>query len=154
MNRQVNAHAGRTLITQWLSGLKLRLNEVKDNFGKLNQVIVIKLKAQWLSGLNLRLNEVEDKVDEFNQVIARYLKAQWLSGIKLRLSTCLRPTQLCGGEQTKRKLFNFLLHAYSLSSASNHSWYIDPRFVVIGIQNKLRLLAQITLYCLPDVLFQ
>ncbi|WP_455339999.1 hypothetical protein [Globicatella sanguinis] len=38
-----------------MSGLKLRLNEVKDKFGKLNQVIVIKLKAQWLSGLNLRL---------------------------------------------------------------------------------------------------
>jgi len=41
-----------------LSGIKLRLNEVKDKFGKLNQVIVIKLKAQWLSGLNLRLNDL------------------------------------------------------------------------------------------------
>ncbi|MHA3224892.1 hypothetical protein ACV7JQ_02685 [Globicatella sulfidifaciens] len=38
-----------------MSGPKLRLNEVKDKFGKLNQVIVIKLKAQWLSGLDLRL---------------------------------------------------------------------------------------------------
>ncbi|WP_455338448.1 hypothetical protein [Globicatella sanguinis] len=36
-----------------------------------------------------------------------------MSGLKLRLSTCLRPTQLCGGEQTKRKLFNFLLLVYS-----------------------------------------
>src|SRR5699024_639913 len=27
--------------------------------------------------------------------------------------TCLRPTQLCGGEQTKRKLFNFLLLVHS-----------------------------------------
>ncbi|MHA3225310.1 hypothetical protein ACV7JQ_05090 [Globicatella sulfidifaciens] len=41
-----------------MSGLKLRLNEVKDKFGKINQVIVIKLKAQWLSGLNLRLNDL------------------------------------------------------------------------------------------------
>jgi len=44
-----------------LSGLKLRHNEVKDKFCKINQVIVIKLKAQWLSGLKLRLNEVKDK---------------------------------------------------------------------------------------------
>ncbi|WP_455338825.1 hypothetical protein [Globicatella sanguinis] len=36
-----------------------------------------------------------------------------MSGLKLRLSTCLRPTQLCGGRQTKRKLFNFLLLVYS-----------------------------------------
>ncbi|MGY3815378.1 hypothetical protein ACWOA6_07510 [Globicatella sulfidifaciens] len=43
-----------------MSGLNPRLNEVKDKFGKLNQVIVIKIKAQWLSGLNLRLNEVKD----------------------------------------------------------------------------------------------
>ncbi|MHA3225870.1 hypothetical protein ACV7JQ_07990 [Globicatella sulfidifaciens] len=89
------------LKAQWLSGLKLRLNEVKDKFGKLNQVIVIKLKAQWLSGLKLRLNEVKDKFGKLNQVIVIKLKAQWLSGLKLRLSTCLRPTQLCGGEQTK-----------------------------------------------------
>ncbi len=41
-----------------MSGLKWRLNEVKDKFVKLNQVIVIKLKAQWLSGLNLRLNDL------------------------------------------------------------------------------------------------
>ncbi|WP_078755368.1 hypothetical protein [Globicatella sulfidifaciens] len=41
-----------------MSGFKPRLNEVKDKFGKLNQVIVIKLKAQWLSGLNLRLNDL------------------------------------------------------------------------------------------------
>ncbi|MDT2767730.1 hypothetical protein P7G58_02460 [Globicatella sulfidifaciens] len=41
-----------------MSGLNLRLNEVKDKFGKLNQVIVIKLIAQWLSGLNLRLNDL------------------------------------------------------------------------------------------------
>ncbi|WP_455338924.1 hypothetical protein [Globicatella sanguinis] len=27
--------------------------------------------------------------------------------------TCLRPTQLCGGRPTKRKLFNFLLLVYS-----------------------------------------
>ncbi|WPC07928.1 hypothetical protein [Globicatella sp. PHS-GS-PNBC-21-1553] len=66
-----------------------------------------------MSGIKLRLNEVEDKADEFNQVIARYLKAQWLSGLNLRLSTCLRPTQLCGGRPTKRKLFNFLLLVHS-----------------------------------------
>ncbi|MDT2768459.1 hypothetical protein P7G58_06250 [Globicatella sulfidifaciens] len=66
-----------------MSGLKLRLNEVKDKFGKLNQVMIHKLKAQWLSGLNLRL------------------------------STCLRPTQLCGGRPTKRKSFDFLLLVYS-----------------------------------------
>ncbi|MHA3224728.1 hypothetical protein ACV7JQ_01815 [Globicatella sulfidifaciens] len=41
-----------------MSGLNLRLNEVKDKFCKLNQVIVIKLKAQWLSGLKLRLNDL------------------------------------------------------------------------------------------------
>ncbi|NLJ17619.1 MAG: hypothetical protein GX355_02040 [Globicatella sulfidifaciens] len=33
-------------------------NEDKDKFGKLNQVIVIKLKAQGLSGLKLRLNDL------------------------------------------------------------------------------------------------
>ncbi|MHA3225475.1 hypothetical protein ACV7JQ_05965 [Globicatella sulfidifaciens] len=37
-----------------MSGLNLRLNEVKDKFGKL----IIKLKTQWLSGLNLRLNDL------------------------------------------------------------------------------------------------
>ncbi|WPC08541.1 hypothetical protein [Globicatella sp. PHS-GS-PNBC-21-1553] len=52
-----------------MSGLNLRLNEVKDKFGKLNQVIVIKLKTQWLSGLNLRLNEVKDKFGKLNQVL-------------------------------------------------------------------------------------
>ena len=88
-------------------------NEVKDKFGKLNQVIAIKLKAQWLSGLNLRLTEAENNLDQFTQISARYLKAQWLSGLKLRLTTCLRPTQLCGGGQTKRKLFNFLLLVHS-----------------------------------------
>ncbi|MDT2768570.1 hypothetical protein P7G58_06855 [Globicatella sulfidifaciens] len=41
-----------------MSARKLRLNEVKDKFGKLNQVIVIKLKAQWLSGIKLRLNDL------------------------------------------------------------------------------------------------
>ena len=35
----------------------------------LNQVIVIKLKAQWLSGHNLRLNEVKDKFGKLNQVL-------------------------------------------------------------------------------------
>ncbi|WP_455338356.1 hypothetical protein [Globicatella sanguinis] len=37
-----------------------------------------------------------------------------MSGLKLRLSTCLRPTQLCGGGQTKRKSTDFLLLAHSL----------------------------------------
>ncbi|WP_455338846.1 hypothetical protein [Globicatella sanguinis] len=60
-----------------------------------------------MSGLNLRLNEVRYHFDKFKQVIARYLIAQWLSGLNLRLSTCLRSTQLCGGRTTKRKLFNF-----------------------------------------------
>ncbi|WP_455338859.1 hypothetical protein [Globicatella sanguinis] len=54
-----------------------------------------------MSDLNLRLNEIGYKYDKFNQVIARYLIAQWLSGLNLRLATCLRPTQLCGGGQTK-----------------------------------------------------
>ncbi|MHA3225595.1 hypothetical protein ACV7JQ_06590 [Globicatella sulfidifaciens] len=67
-----------------MSGLKLRLNEVKDKFGKLNQVIVIKLKAQWLSGFNLRLN---DLLETYSTV---------------------------RGGQTKRKLFNFLLLVHSL----------------------------------------
>ncbi|MGY3814882.1 hypothetical protein ACWOA6_04990 [Globicatella sulfidifaciens] len=54
-----------------MSGLNLRLNEVKDKFGKLNQVIVIKLKAQWLSGLNLRLKEIGPQLGKFNQLITR-----------------------------------------------------------------------------------
>ncbi|WPC09414.1 hypothetical protein [Globicatella sp. PHS-GS-PNBC-21-1553] len=41
-----------------MSGLKLRLNEVRHKRDKFNQVIVIKLKAQWLSGLKLRLNDL------------------------------------------------------------------------------------------------
>ncbi|WP_455338648.1 hypothetical protein [Globicatella sanguinis] len=77
------------------------------------KIIVRLLIAQWLSGLKLRLNEVRYHFDKFNQVIARYLIAQGLSGLNLRLSTCLRPTQLCGGRPTKRKLFNFLLLVYS-----------------------------------------
>ena len=56
-------------IAQWLSGINLRLNEVKDKFGKLNQVIVIKVKAQWLSGINLRLKEVKNKFGKLNQVL-------------------------------------------------------------------------------------
>ncbi|WP_455339502.1 hypothetical protein [Globicatella sanguinis] len=36
-----------------------------------------------------------------------------MSGLNLRLSTCLRPTQLCGGRPTKRKSFDFLLLVYS-----------------------------------------
>ncbi|WP_455339274.1 hypothetical protein [Globicatella sanguinis] len=63
-----------------------------------------------MSGLKRRLNELKHK---FNQVVARYLIAQWLSGLKRRLSTCLRPTQLCGGRQTKQKSFAFLLLVYS-----------------------------------------
>ncbi|WP_455339701.1 hypothetical protein [Globicatella sanguinis] len=39
-----------------------------------------------------------------------------MSGLKLRLSTCLRPTQLCGGRPTKRKSFDFLLLVYSPAS--------------------------------------
>ena len=96
-----------------MSVLNLRLNEVKDKFGKLNQVIVIKLKAQWLSDLELRLNVAENKLEKSSQISAYSLKAQWLSGLKLRLSTCLRPTQLCGGRPTKRKSFDFLLLVYS-----------------------------------------
>ncbi|OFK61942.1 hypothetical protein HMPREF2811_10935 [Globicatella sp. HMSC072A10] len=62
----------------------------------------------------MRLNEIEHKFEKFSQISAYLLKAQWLSGFELRLSTCSRPTQLCGGGQTKRKLFNFLLLAHSL----------------------------------------
>ncbi|WP_455338970.1 hypothetical protein [Globicatella sanguinis] len=36
-----------------------------------------------------------------------------MSDLKLRLATCLRPIQLCGGGQTKRKLFHFLLLVHS-----------------------------------------
>ncbi|MDT2768412.1 hypothetical protein P7G58_06005 [Globicatella sulfidifaciens] len=96
-----------------MSGLNLRLKIAENNLAKYNQVIARYLKAQWLSGLNLRLKIAENNLAKYNQVIARYLKAQWLSGLNLRLSTCLRPTQLCGGGQTKRKLFNFLLLAHS-----------------------------------------
>ena len=60
-----------SLKAQWLSGLNLRLNEVKDKFGKLNQVIVIKFKAQWLSGLKLRLNVAEINLEKFSQIKAR-----------------------------------------------------------------------------------
>ncbi|WP_455339048.1 hypothetical protein [Globicatella sanguinis] len=66
-----------------------------------------------MSGLELRLKEIGPQLGKFNQLIVIKLKAQWLSGLKRRLSTCLRPTQLCGGEQTKRKLFNFLLLVHS-----------------------------------------
>ncbi|WP_455338283.1 hypothetical protein [Globicatella sanguinis] len=97
-----------------MSGLKWRLKLAKNKLEKSSQVVARYLKAQWLSGLNLRLNKVRYHFDKFNQVIARYLIAQWLSGLNLRLSTCLRPTQLCGGRPTKRKLFNFLLLVYSL----------------------------------------
>ncbi|WP_455338909.1 hypothetical protein [Globicatella sanguinis] len=98
-----------------MSGLNLHLKAVENRLEKSSQVIARYLIAQWLSGINLRLNEVRYHFDKFNQVIARYLIAQWLSGINLRLSTCLRPTQLCGGRPTKRKLFNFLLLAHSLN---------------------------------------
>ncbi|WPC08579.1 hypothetical protein [Globicatella sp. PHS-GS-PNBC-21-1553] len=39
-------------------GLKLCHKVAENKLGRLNQVIVIKLKAQWLSGLNLRLNDL------------------------------------------------------------------------------------------------
>ncbi|WP_455338390.1 hypothetical protein [Globicatella sanguinis] len=67
-----------------------------------------------MSGLKLRLNEIEHKFEKFSQISAYLLKAQWLSGLNLRLSTCLRPTQLCGGGETKQKLTDFLLLAHSL----------------------------------------
>ena len=85
---------------QWLSGLNLRLNEVKDKFGKLNQVIVIKLKAQWLSGLNLRLN---DLLETYSTVRG------WTDEVKIIQFLLLVYSQLCGGELTKRKSFDFLL---------------------------------------------
>ncbi|WP_311921340.1 hypothetical protein [Globicatella sulfidifaciens] len=66
-----------------------------------------------MSGLDLRLNKVIDKFGKLNQVIVIKLQAQWLSGLELRLSTCLRPTQLCGGRQTKRKSSDYLLLVYS-----------------------------------------
>ncbi|MGY3814908.1 hypothetical protein ACWOA6_05120 [Globicatella sulfidifaciens] len=89
-----------------MSGLKLRLNEVKDKFG-LNQVIVIKLKAQWLSGLKLRLNEVKDKFGKLNQVIVIILKAQWLSGLKLRLNDLLETYSTVRGWTDKAKIIQF-----------------------------------------------
>ncbi|MGX7105565.1 hypothetical protein [Globicatella sanguinis] len=61
MNRQVNAHAGRTFKAQWLSGLKLRLIDIEHKFEEFSQIRAYSLKAQWLSGLKLRLNEVKDK---------------------------------------------------------------------------------------------
>ncbi|WP_455339707.1 hypothetical protein [Globicatella sanguinis] len=57
--------------------------------------------------------EVGHKFEKSSKISAYSLKAQWLSGLKLHLATCLRPTQLCGGGPTKRKLFNFLLLVYS-----------------------------------------
>ncbi|WP_455339649.1 hypothetical protein [Globicatella sanguinis] len=36
-----------------------------------------------------------------------------MSDLKRRLSTCLRPTQLCGGRPKKRKSTDFLLLAHS-----------------------------------------
>ena len=87
-----------------MSGLKLHLNEVKDKFCKLNQVIVIKLKAQWLSGLKLRLNEVRHKRDKFNQVIVIKLKAQWLSGLNLRLNDLLEIYSTLRGWTDKAKI--------------------------------------------------
>ncbi|WP_455339361.1 hypothetical protein [Globicatella sanguinis] len=66
-----------------------------------------------MSGLNLRLNEIDHKIEKFSQISAYKFKAQWLSGLNLRLATCLRPTQLCGGGQTKRKSFDFLLLVHS-----------------------------------------
>ncbi|MGX7100481.1 hypothetical protein ACWOBH_10820 [Globicatella sanguinis] len=38
---------------------------------KFSQVMVRKLKAQWLSGLNLRLNEVRYQIEKFNPIIVR-----------------------------------------------------------------------------------
>ncbi|WP_455339409.1 hypothetical protein [Globicatella sanguinis] len=38
---------------------------------------------------------------QVNAHAGRTIKAQGLSDLNLRLSTCLRPTQLCGGGQTK-----------------------------------------------------
>ena len=40
--------------------------EIENKLEKFNQVIVIKLKAQWLSGLKLCLNEVKDKFGKLN----------------------------------------------------------------------------------------
>nr|MDK7631374.1 hypothetical protein [Globicatella sanguinis] len=58
LNRQVNAHAGRTFKAQWLSGLKLRLIDIEHKFEEFSQIRAYSLKAQWLSGLKLRLNDL------------------------------------------------------------------------------------------------
>ncbi|MHA3224619.1 hypothetical protein ACV7JQ_01235 [Globicatella sulfidifaciens] len=78
-----------------------------------------------MSGFKLRLNDIEHKFEKFSQISAYSLKAQWLSGLILRLNDLLRPTQLCGGEQTKRKLFYFLLLVYSQSFPS----FLMPLFI-------------------------
>ncbi|WP_455338564.1 hypothetical protein [Globicatella sanguinis] len=56
-----------------MSGLNLRLNVAEINFKKFSQISAYSLKAQWLSGHKVRFNEIGYKYDKFNQVIARYL---------------------------------------------------------------------------------
>ncbi|WP_455339640.1 hypothetical protein [Globicatella sanguinis] len=41
-----------------MSGLKLRLNEAENKLDQFTQISARYLKAQWLSGLKLRRNEV------------------------------------------------------------------------------------------------
>jgi len=41
-----------------LSGLKWRLNEIEHKFEKFSQISAYLLKAQWLSDLKLRLNDL------------------------------------------------------------------------------------------------
>ncbi|WP_455339522.1 hypothetical protein [Globicatella sanguinis] len=50
-------------MVEWLN---LRLKLAENKLDKSSQVVARCLKAQWLSGLNLRLNEVRHKLDKFN----------------------------------------------------------------------------------------
>ena len=118
-----------------MSGIKLRLNVAENKLEKSSQVIARCLKAQWLSGLNLRLNEVKDKFGKLNQVIVIKLKAQWLSGIKLRLLTCLSPTQLCGGGQTKRKTITKQKRARRYSSLLCYTVFALVKLFKIAVNN-------------------
>ncbi|MHA3224560.1 hypothetical protein ACV7JQ_00845 [Globicatella sulfidifaciens] len=55
-----------------------------------------------MSGLTLRLKEVRHKRDKFNQVMVHKLKAQWLSGLNLRLKDLFETYSTVRGKQTKR----------------------------------------------------
>ena len=56
---------------------------------------------------------VQNFLNSFQAYLFNSKRSGWVAS-NCVLTTCLRPTQLCGGRPTKRKLFNFLLLAHSL----------------------------------------